>query len=222
MEGSKVIASDVDDVLVHIVTPWLEKAIAKSPRIAAALASLPRDRKQLQELVEARRLYHFQDWLPEHGFSLSMMDELENLYRNDPHFYDDLAPTAFCRSIVHALSFPRAVAQVHLITQCYDLDEPATQSKVRWLEKQFGKDPRVTIHLTVPGQKKSDVLLRNCPEADAYADDARHHVIDVLTNDRVRPAEILYPQMGHNVPTPDMVKLAVLKRVKLSPYQNVA
>lgn len=114
---------------------------------------------------------------------------------------------------------PRVMAHVHVVTHCFALDEAATRSKVRWLQRHLGVESgRLTFHLLTPGEKKSEVLRQFCPEPDSFADDAMKNVLDVLLNNAVRPAEILIPRMGHNELHPKVEALARLRRIRLSHY----
>ena len=63
-EGSKILVTDMDDVLVHISTPWLQRALATA-RFGShpALAHLPRDGGDLFGTATARPQYYLQEWI---------------------------------------------------------------------------------------------------------------------------------------------------------------
>ena len=221
--GSKLLAVDMDDVLVHIATPWVRRAMAR-PKLhlawpkAAAIAEFP----NLQEQVLARPQSHIQRWLVEdHGMPEALVAEIDLTYRADPNFYDELPMTPFCAGVVAALALPGRVAHVHVVTHNYSNTDPVVASKDRWLRSVLGGPERVTIHHLEASQKKSEVLKKHCPEPDTFADDAMKNVIDVLLNDDVRPREILIPGMAHNQLAPEVAKLAVLRRIDLNYYDKV-
>ena len=217
--GSKLMAVDTDDVLVHISTPWVERArmrpsLAQYVPAGGAVA--------LEDVLLGRPQPYIQQWLVDAcGMPTDLLEELDLVYRADPHFYDELPPTMFCRGIMSALALPGRVAHVHVLTHNYSNSDPCVESKDRWLRKHLGGPERVTIHHIEAGQKKSDVLRQFCPEPDAFADDSLKNVIDVLLNDAIRPHEIIIPRMGHNAVTPEIEQLAFLRRIKISYYEKV-
>lgn len=220
MDAGKTIAVDVDDVLVHISTPWVRRALAH-PTLSPWLSALQAD--DLARQVTTRLHPYIQPWLCSLGLPEVHVPLLDSLYRDDEAFYDDLPPTAMCVALARALELPRVMAHVHVVTHCFGLDEPATRSKVRWLQRHLGEEGgRLTFHLLTPGEKKSEVLRQFCPEPDSFADDAMKNVLDVLLNDAVRPAEILIPRMGHNELHPKVEALARLRRIRLSHYAEAA
>ena len=226
MENSKVLALDVDDVLVHISTPWVVRAL-EHPRLGQLLTSLRfQTPALLHQVVVGRSRGHIQPWLVEqHGLPASSIPEFDSLYRDAADFYDDLEPTVLFKGVLTALGMDRVVSHVHIITHCFALDDAATLSKRRWLERHLAdgiKAGRVTIHELTADQRKSEVMCLHCPEAHSFADDSVKNVIDVLLNKRVRPHEILIPRMAHNDNLPVSIRrLAHLRRIKLSYYDNI-
>ena len=226
MENAKVIALDVDDVLVHISTPWVARAL-KHPQLGPLLPRLHfRAPGMLERAVVGRQFSHIQPWLvAEHGFPESRVPEFDALYRDAPDFYDVLAPTALFRGVLAALTMDRVVAHVHIITHCFALEDAASKSKRQWLERHLSDGiatGRVTIHELTPDQRKSEVMQIHCPEAHSFADDSVKNVVDVLLNKRVRPHEIMIPRMAHNDNLPEKIRrLAHLRRIKLSYYDNI-
>ena len=220
-EGSKLMAVDVDDVLVHIATPWVRRAL-RNPKIGISLAGrLAVDDPDLEAKVLARPQPHIQQWLIEtHGLSPGMQGELDPIYRSDPAFYDDLEPTALCRGLMAAQNLPGRIAHIHAITHNYSNSDPSVASKERWLRQYLGGPDKLTIHNVEAGMKKSDILSRYCPEPHSFADDSMKNVVDILLNDKVRPHEILIPRMGHNAAPPEAEQLAYLRKIKLSYYEN--
>jgi hypothetical protein len=217
--GSKLMAVDTDDVLVHISTPWVERA-RRHPEIARYIPDHEPD--ALGATLIGRPQPYIQQWLIDScGMPRELQDELVLIYRGDPNFYDDLPPTLFCKGIIGALARPGAVAHVHVLTHNYSNSDPCVESKDRWLRKHLGGPEKVTIHHIEAGQKKSDVLRQFCPEPDAFVDDSLKNVIDVLLNDAIRPHEIIIPRMGHNAVTPEIEQLAFLRRIKISYYEKV-
>lgn len=222
--GSKLLATDMDDVLVHISTPWVLRALAR-PRLLEAwgegarrVAALP----DLTNRIVERPYPHLQQWLEDDmGMPKSLRGEVDLAYRADPAFYDELPPTVICQGIMAALALPGRISHVHVVTHNFSNSDPVVEGKERWLRRHLGGPERVTIHHLDASQKKSDVLKQFCPEPDSFADDAMKNVVDVLLNDRVRPREILIPQMGHNIADPEVVRLAALRRIKLTYYDTV-
>lgn len=216
--GSKLIAVDVDDVLVHIATPWVAKITKYLPRGVLTMLN----GEDLSRAVRSRVQPHIQEWLvQEHGLMRHQVDEVNLTYRADPTFYDDLLPTALCRGLWTALELPGRIAHVHVITHNYSNDDPCVESKDRWLRKWVGSPNKVTIHHVEAGDKKSSVMANHCPDMDSFADDSMSNVVDVLLNDAVRPNEILIPRMGHNVASGQVRHLAALRRIQLNYYENV-
>ena len=224
MENAKVIALDVDDVLVHISTPWVRRAL-NHPALERLLPRALRDAENLHKTVVERAFSHVQSWILAEGFPNSHLGEFNALYRDSPDFYDDLEPTTLCRGVQTALGMDRALAHVHIITHCFAQDDAATASKHRWLQRHFAdgiQSGRVTIHALHHSQRKSEILRLHCPEAHSFADDSVKNIVDVLLNKRVRPHEILIPRMVHNDNLPDNIRrLARLRRIKLSYYEII-
>lgn len=221
--GSKILALDTDDVLVHISTPWIERLLSR-PQLAFALPRLSGRKASdgLQAEVIARPQPHIQQWLKEHhGLPDGLIGQVDLTYRADPHFYDDLPPTAFCSGIAAIMELPGRISHIHIITHNFSNSDPSVASKERWLRKQLGGPERVTIHNLEAGQKKSEVLRVHCPEPSTFADDSMKNVVDMLLNDAVRPHEILIPRMGHNMLLPEVQQLAFLRRISINYYENV-
>ena len=225
--GSKLLAVDVDDVLVHIATPWVVRAFQRHPQLALAapqLASWLREAptEEVHGAIVARSQPHVQQWLlQDHKLSESLIPLVDLTYRGDPHFYDDLQPTAFCQSIMNALSLPGRVSHIHAITHNFSNGDPCVASKERWLRRILGGPERVTIHNVESDTKKSEIMHKFCPEPDSFADDAMKNVVDILLNDKVRPHEILIPRMGHNNILPEIQQLAFLRKIQINYYENV-
>jgi hypothetical protein len=225
--GSKLLAVDVDDVLVHIATPWIVRAFERHPQLAMAapqLAAWLREApsEEVHETVTLRPQPHVQQWLlQEHKLPQALIPLVDLTYRGDPTFYDDLKPTEFCRGIMAALALPGRVAHIHAITHNFSNDDPCVASKERWLRKMLGGPERVTIHNVESGTKKSEIMHKFCPEPDSFADDAMKNVVDILLNDKVRPHEILIPRMGHNNLLPEVEHLAFLRKIQINYYENV-
>jgi hypothetical protein len=221
---ARTLATDVDDVLVNISVPWVERAMLH-PLLEGALskAGLPKG-ELLTETVIGRPMYYLQTWLKEvYGLPDGYMCILDEIYRQDGSFYDDLPPTTFCQGIITALENTRALREVHVITHVYAEDDPTTESKLRWLNRWLKPDQYpVKVHVVVGSAKKSAVLKQHCPKPDVFADDAMKNVIDILLEDAVQPGEILIPRMGHNSPFPkDIETLAALRDIALTHYLNV-
>jgi hypothetical protein len=157
-----------------------------------------------------------------HGVPRSLAQAMDAVYRDDPKFYDDLPTTEFCDALNTALRFGNSMEHIHVITHCHDKNDPAVQSKVRWLERHLHDDRgRVTIHLVDGERQKSEILFEHCPEPDAFVDDSLRNVVDVLlASDRIRPAEILIPRMGHNPLSPEIEQLAALRRIRIVYYEE--
>ena len=222
-EGSKILVTDMDDVLVHISTPWLQRAFATA-RFGShpALAHLPRDGGDLFGTATARPQYYLQEWIKGLGVEPGLIPFFDEVYRQDAAFYDELPPTKFCASVLGALALPRRMAHVHIISHCYSLDDPCTESKRRWVEAVFGDyKERYTLHLLEASTSKTEVMRRYCPTPTAFADDSMKNVVDVLLDESVTPSEIIIPQMGHNHTHPQVGALALLRRVQLSYYAEV-
>jgi hypothetical protein len=221
--GSKLLALDVDDVLVHISTPWIERLMLR-PQLAFALPKLMGRTASdgLQDEVIARQHPHIQQWLQaHHDLPAGLLGQVDLTYRGDPNFYDDLPPTTFCKGIAAIMDLPGRISHIHIVTHNFSNSDPSVASKERWLRKQLGGPERVTIHNLEAGQKKSEILQKFCPEPNAFADDSMKNVIDMLLNDAVRPHEILIPRMGHNELIPEIQQLAFLRRISINYYENV-
>jgi 5'(3')-deoxyribonucleotidase len=223
--GSKLLAVDMDDVLVHIATPWVRRAFLR-PKLR--MGWMPSARfadmsdPDLQSQVLARPQSYVQRWLVEdHGFPEMLLQEFDLTYRADPTFYDNLPMTPLCEAIVAALALPGRIMHVHVVTHNYSNSDPVVSSKDRWLNKVFGGSERVSIHHLEATQKKSEKLKEVCPSPDTFADDSMKNVIDVLLNEAVKPREILIPSMAHNQLAPEITALAVLRKIDINYYDNV-
>ena len=213
--SKKILAVDVDDVLVHICTPWVALAKAHGP----TSAYIP---DRFNAALLGRRQPYIQQWMRDDlGMPQELLPQVDSLYRDNATFYDDLPPTQFCTGVMRALALPGRVSHVHVITHNFSNGDASAASKERWLRTHLGGPERVTIHNVEVGQSKSDVMQRHCPEPHAFADDSLKNVADVLLNDKVRPHEILIPRMGHNALTRDMVELAFLRRIAVNYYEKV-
>jgi hypothetical protein len=218
----KLLVADMDDVLVNCTPKWVRKA-TQDPEIGQlpGVAALAARGGSLRDATMGRPAYYLQKWLSVPAYADGRFNAL---YREDPSFYDGLPPTPFAESVRLALAgFGGAVEHVHVVTLTMGGGDPVNESKVRWLESFFeGHRGKVTFHLTPPGVKKSEVMLRHCQEPDAFADDSLGNVADVLLVEKVRPKQILIPKMGHNYPAhAEIAQLAALSRVELSYYSNL-
>ena len=216
-------ALDVDDVLVHISAPWA-KLLRDHPGAAGLLRDMPATDEGLLRSALERRSYRIEQWLEAHGFDPAVLQGLAmELYRDNLAFYDALPPTAFCRAVLRGMELMRNV-QVHLITHCFDLDEPATLSKRAWIERTFAAvRGRVVLHELTHNQMKSAWVAQHCPDAELFADDALRNVIDVLHNSSARPKQILIPRMGHNSALPPETSLlARLRGITVTHYDETA
>lgn len=222
MYNGKLLVLDVDDVLVHISTPWICLAL-EDPIVAAALPALVAAHAaapySFAPAVLRRRQPHIQAWLQEqYALDPTLLPRLDLAYRAHATFYANLPPTAFCETIIAAMSLPGRVAHVHIVTHNFSNTDPCVISKELWIRTHLGGPDRVTIHHLEAHQKKSEILKIHCPEPDAYADDALKNVVDVVLNDAVRPLEILIPRMGHNLVPENVVELATLRRIAITYY----
>ena len=219
--GSKILALDMDDVLVHISTPWILKALQRPTLQTTLQRLLPPSLDKLMEVVLTRTYPHIQEWLTNDlSFPTHLLGELNLAYRGDPTFYDDLHPTKLAESIKTAMEVPGWIGHIHVVTHNFDHQDPCVESKTRWIKNQFGTN-NVTIHHLTPDQRKSDVLHAHCPKPTVFADDSLKNVIDVLVNRNVQPDEILIPEMGHNIMDDSTRYLAVLRQIQISYYQNI-
>lgn len=219
MRASKLLVLDADDVLVHIVTPWVLKALA-SPDVAPGWI---RPTGIDEKAITGRLQPYLQHWLmEEHGFPKDAVPQLDAIYRQDPKFYDDLPPTRFCQGVMAAMAMPGHVAHVHVITHNFSNSDPCVESKTRWLRRHLDDPSRVTIHSVESGTKKSEIMRKHCPDPDTFVDDSLKNVVDVLLNDAVTPYEILIPRMGHNqAPPQEVFSLANLRRISINYYENI-
>ena len=66
-------------------------------------------------------------------------------------------------------------------------------------------------------------MQQYCPNPSVFLDDSLKNVVDIITNDRVKPNEILIPRMGHNddVVSSGIALLSTLRNIKLDYYTNV-
>jgi hypothetical protein len=221
--GSKILALDVDDVLVNITFPWCER-LKHRPNLFNALdGKLSSDRGQLMSDVVNRKQPHIQQWLQEnHNLDKDLLHEVDLVYRSNPVFYDDLEPTKLCRAIQMALDLPGRINEICVITHNFNNNDPCVESKDRWLRKYFSAaGDKLHIHHVESPEKKSSIMEKYCPEPDVFADDSLKNIIDVLLNDKVRPHEILIPKMGHNEVSPDMYALAALRKIKINHYTDI-
>ncbi len=227
MNNSKLIVVDVDDVLVHIATPWVIRAFERIPQLAMAAPNLAEwlraaPREEIHATIISRPQPHIQQWLvQEHGVPEALIPKIDLIYRADPSFYDELPATAFCEGIRRAMSLPGRVGHVHAVTHNYANSDPSVASKERWLREKLGGPEHLTIHQVEAGTKKSDVMRKVCPNPHTFADDAMKNVVDVLLNDDVKPNEILIPRMGHNNILPEIQQLAFLRKITINYYENV-
>ncbi len=217
----KLLAVDVDDVLVNITPKWVGKALAHPEmKRVGRFPHLPSDRASLRRLVLGRDMYDLPSWL---GIPGPMIQEFLLIYANDENFYDDLPPTPMAESVRLSLQLPHITGRVHVISQVMAIGSGgANASKERWLKwlLEPSLNP-VSIHFTLPSEKKSDVLRKHCPEPDTFVDDSMKNVLDVLTSKGVSPKQVLLPKMGHNDPAPSISLLAKLSSVDLSYYGTV-
>lgn len=227
--GNRVIATDVDDVLVQCTIPWVGVAL-DHPVVGPRLRSLdPRfagEPAQLVALILERPVYYIQTWLAEVGLTPEEVEIVANLYRHDHAFYDDLPMTKVFHALIDMLqSHPGD--SCHIITHCFAQDEGATHSKVRWLKRNLdahmpGWASQVTIHAINDTVRKSDVLVEHAPSVDVFVDDSLRHVIDVLSNGRCFAGQIAIPAMGHNRVLPEnALVLAKLRGVALTHYADI-
>jgi hypothetical protein len=218
--AGKVLAVDLDDVLVSVMPRWVASALAVLGKERGGLGPPLPTGAELEAAVLARSDYLLMPWLTAtYGLPAELSEAFHDVYRNDATFYDGLPPTAFCRAILTLLQRQGAVEAVHVISHVIALGDPVNASKERWLGEWLRpSELPVTVHLVPLGTKKTDVMLQWCPAPDLFADDCRKNVIDVLSCSGVAPREILVPRMGHNEFIPDMETLARLRQIHLAHY----
>jgi hypothetical protein len=87
-----IITTDMDDVLVHISTPWVRRSLANTA-IATAVQDYITDNDELETKVLSRTQPYIQRWLVDNcHLPESMVSDIDMIYRADPTFYDDLPP----------------------------------------------------------------------------------------------------------------------------------
>ena len=215
--NSRILALDVDEVIVDILTPWVERAYEDS-RTAHIFKGMTKE-----QVVKAVSEYpaYAQVWMRKHlGATDADIAQFDLVYRGDSRFYEELKPTAFCISIHQAMKWSGAISHVHFVTHNFDNADPCSANKEKWLHHFFGEfTGRYTVHNVESSIKKADFLQRVCPEPNLFADDSLKNISEILLNDKVRPHEIAIPRMARTATIPDeMIKLAVLRRIKLSFY----
>jgi hypothetical protein len=185
---------------------------------------LLKDDDNLIDKVLARKYPYIQNWLKnDYTLPESLMGKVNSLYRDNDKFYDNLEPTNVCKGFIQALELPGVISQLHIFTHNFDNHDPCIESKNRWIERYLGSSSKVIVHHLNAGEKKSHYMQQHCPNPSVFLDDSLKNVVDIITNDRVKPNEILIPKMGHNddVVSSGIALLSTLRNIKLDYYTNV-
>ena len=218
---SKLMVLDVDDLLVHISTPWILGLTSRSAFEPILKETLPSDPVAVMNEVLSRRIYSLQNWLVEEKkVRESHILDMELSYRANATFYDNLPPTRFAEAVIAGLKLPGRIEHVHLISHCFDVSDPCVFSKERWIRRHLGGPERITIHFITNDVTKPEIMRQHCPEPDAFADDSLSNVISVLLDNDVKPSEILIPLMGHNAAPLNVFHLAALRLIEMTYYQE--
>jgi hypothetical protein len=231
---SKIIISDIDDVLVNISVPWVTKAIQKL-NVTSLNDNLNLDSiEAFQKKIIKRKIPHIQDWLQQIGnLSQESYDEIVLTYRSDPTFYDDLQPTNMAKAILGSLQMPNYLNKLILISHNFDINDPCSESKVKWVERYFSEFNNVEFFNIDVTTKKTEVIKSTVPSPTLILEDMLSNVVSFLLDDEINPEEILIPRMGHNSihdktddpETNELFKkifeLSLLRKIKINFYNKV-
>ena len=213
---------DMDDVLAQISIPWLFK-VARDPSLATeslrALAAEGNEQKAIVATI-SRRQSHIQDWLmAEYGLDESHRQGIDDLYRLDGEFYDEVPLTVFGRNLMTAIE-ARMITRFVVLSHVYAHGDPVNESKRRWFERHFEAYKDVAeLRMIEATVAKSAAIAEVCPDVHAFADDSLKNVRDVALNTPVR--EVITPRYGHNEIPEDLMTDMRLRRVSHSYYMNV-
>jgi hypothetical protein len=217
----KVLATDVDDVLVNIAEKWVRRARAHPLlQSLATFTELPDGELELRDAVRERSAYPLLTWLRIPSLLRGVFD---SVYYDSEDFYDDLVPTPFCRGVMAAIELGRGMGPVHVVTHIRTKEDAATASKRRWLERYLPSSDSggVSIYSIPAGTKKSAVMRSQCPEVDSYAEDSMANVMDVLLEEHFHASQILMPRMGYNPLAKEIAALARLRCTSIDYYENI-
>jgi hypothetical protein len=219
------IASDVDDVLVHVCPKWLT-SLAKHPEISHYLNGQysATDISENAPKAFLRDTYDLWTWLRQlHPIPVSLRSEYLRLYTEDEEFYQNLPPTKVCLSLIRALQ-SGGLGKLHLVTHILGGDSAATKSKRAWVKNVFGS-LNYELHEISPQVKKSEVLRKitggKGSIVKSFIEDKMANVIDVLSHEQPLTAEILLPRMGHNNIHRTVDALARLQNIELFYYHDI-
>jgi len=232
-KNRKVLAVDMDEVLVMMAVPWVLRAVADATAWSRPWAGElyrefgnPLDVAKLTAAVMARPQRHVQTWLME-GFQATEADvaKFTNVYRRDPHFYDDLQPTHFAGGLAESVRLmPHTFLAVHVISHCFALTDAVQDSKKRWLDNWLPEGPTeggVMIRHHLVDRSKAEVMAEFCPEVDAFVDDDIRNHEDVLAHwPRVKATELLVPRYGYNKASDAHHELARLRQSAFAHYDG--
>lgn len=213
-----VIATDCDDVLVNISDKWINKAINhpvigkyfKDSNFSLFGTHLMRDHYYILESFGVTD--------PEH------CKIFNDLYFQDPEFYDNLLPLPFMNSLKAMNDY--SIGRIAVVTTSGETKPslPCNISKAKWLLRHF-KDVNpaieVSIHFLEAGKGKGEYMWENNIVFNTFVDDAMSNVIEVINSTPYSGYEIMIPAYGHNQNFATMkAQLKNEQHCKIIPFHN--
>lgn len=215
-----IIVSDFDDVLTYIAPKWFKK-IMENKEYFKKFLNLPENfsPNQANNILYRNEFYLDRFLLKKLPFDEKELEEcfkkLNDIYIEDPNFYDDLLPSAIARSLSITLG-QSMVKKLYIVTRSV---ESNFDSKQALIQRMFASNMnKVEVVFIDKNEKKSD-FIKTLSRVDLLIDDELKNIYDILENcENVRNADIYIPSMGYNKPTKKLRELVESTQNTLTYY----
>lgn len=192
------IATDCDDVLVNITDKWILSAHRWIPEMRPFIDPFM-DTYNKYGTFLIRSEYYLLDYLGVKDEALRT--RFNNLYFNDPFFYDNLQPLPFMRSLKNMRD--TVIGTIHVVTTAGESTPtlPANISKAKWLLRHFkdvDSNINVNFHFLDFNKGKGEYMVENNISFNTFIDDSSKNITEVINSTPYSNYEIMIPAYGFN------------------------
>lgn len=220
-EQPKVAVTDMDEVLVNI-SPKTFQLIRKNENFFNKYLNL--DRVYTTQEILLRDTFHMEKWLAREEYKDNIPKECSDKFYSlfdDDTFYDDLIQTRVCDNLN---DFANSKTCEKLIIASHCVGENQTKSKIKFLKRVFGKNPKIQFMPIDISVSKSKAIMDNNIKWNTFIDDNLDVIYDVIRNTESFGNEIIIPQLGYNLPTQrlyDLCKYFSLELYYISKFEKM-
>lgn len=216
----RVYVVDFDEVIVNINPKWYQK-IKQIPYLYDKIPEM--QKAVLEKHPSLRNQFYIAPYI---GFNEEDEKLCNNLFFEDPTFYDDLEPAPFYNQLKFLVE-KGLVKEIHIVTSCgWSLDAPVNINKKKKIESLFNQATfpacPVHIHMLTYPTKKADYIVEKGIIPNVIVEDSDKNLKEYLEANIVR-CEYLVPMCLYAVKTVASVaalRLLVEKECHISIFDN--